>query len=932
MDALGTAGKVAGATAKTTCQIRGTSNHLELAFLTASRCQHRIHSENSRELTAQNMQDVRSFRKPLLATLALLFAACTIFYSALWTLYGEQPVPVELGFDNKYLPLDHSQLVQSIVPGSPAEQAGMKAGDRIIRINGAPLEADSLVRIWIQHKPGDSVELVIQRHGVPASIPLHATFRASGPAIADVGVAAHLGHGVLRLYPFTFLTVGFVVLFLRLEDPTAWLLALMFGGFIAIPNFDNSFLGVPSSVRSFAIVYRAIFDNMLAPLFYFFFGVFPTRSPLERRVPWLKWFALVLGLFLSVPLGLALLLPASGGIDPSLVAGFGWTKLRYAHLSILVFNYGLVALGFVSLTWNAATVRSSEAQRKIRVILFGTLVGVVPATLALAASDFLGFRMGLWLGATVTLVLWLFPVSFAYAVVKHRVLEIPVLLKRSARFLMVQWGVYILGMIATITLVLILGGALSREISVHPQAAVLPAFGLGAVAMWLGVAIGERFNKRIDRAFFRSAYDARLILENLAEKTRTATTRHELATLLQEEIKQALHPQMMVMYQSGGNGKLCALANDVLQEPQAIPADLPLLVDLAGRGQPWEVPPPDAIVAPELAASLRAFAPLRPECIVPMPGRESKLAGLLVLGARLSEEPYSSEDRRLLASVASQAGVALEGISLTERMAERMEAERRSLHELEMARQVQSRLFPQKLPSLGKLEYAGRCIQARQVGGDYYDFLQLAPGRIGLVLADIAGKGFSGALLMANLQANLRSQYAMAVDDLPRLLASVNRLFYESTGDASYATLFFADYDDSTNHLRYANCGHLPALLLRASQSSCQSSQQQASASKVERLSSTCTVMGLFEDWQCEIAQVELAAGDTLVLYTDGVTEATNGDGEEFGESRLVEALANHSHLPLEALLEGVVGAVHQFSSGSEQQDDITLVIARSRA
>ncbi len=878
-----------------------------------------------------------SFRKPLLATLAIVFAACTILYSALWTLYAEQPVPVELGFDNEYLPLNHSQLVRSVVPGSPAERAGLKAGDRVIRINGAPLEAESLVRTWIQHKPGDSVELTILRPGVSVPIDVHATFRSSGSAIADMGVAAHVGHGVLRLYPFTFLTVGLVVLLLRLEDPNAWLLALMFGGFIAIPNFDNSFLGVPSSVRWFAIVYRAIFDNMAAPLFYFFFAVFPTRSPLERRLPWFKWFALVLGLFLSVPLGVALLLPASGGIDPSLVAGFGWMKLRYAHLSILLFNYGLVALGFVSLIWNAATVQSPESQRKIRVILFGTLVGVVPATVALAASDFLGFNMGLWLGATVTFVLWLFPLSFAYAVVKLRVLEIPVLLKRSARFLMVQWGVYILGLIATITLVLILGRTFSREISVHPKVAVLPAFGLGAVAMWLGVAAGERFNKRIDRAFFRSSYDARLILENLAEKTRTATTRQELATLLQEEIKQALHPQMMVMYEAVGNGKLSALPSHGLQVPQAIPADLPLLVELAVRAQPWEVPPPDSSVSPELAVSLGAFAPLQPECIVPMPGRESKLTGLLVLGARLSEEPYSREDRRLLASVASQAGVALEGISLTERMAERMEAERRSLHELEMARQVQSRLFPQKLPSLSRSEYAGRCIQARQVGGDYYDFLELAPERIGLALADIAGKGFSGALLMANLQANLRSQYAMAVDDLPRLLASVNRLFYESTGDASYATLFFADYCDSTGTLRYANCGHLPALLLRGCRSSCRSSsegsQQQASAAaKVERLSSTCTVMGLFEDWKCEIAQVELAAGDTLVLYTDGVTEAENRDGEEFGESRLVDALANHSHLPLEALLQGVVNAVQQFSSGSEQQDDITLVIARSLA
>ena len=149
-----------------------------------------------------------------------------------------------------------------------------------------------------------------------------------------------------------------------------------------------------------------------------------------------------------------------------------------------------------------------------------------------------------------------------------------------------------------------------------------------------------------------------------------------------------------------------------------------------------------------------------------------------------------------------------------------MEADRRIAQEMEFARQVQARLFPQKLPAMKTLEYTGGCIQARKVGGDYYDFLELCPGRLAMVLADIAGKGVSGALLMANLQANLRSQYAIAVDDLPRLLTSVNRLFYENSDDASYATLFFADYDDSSRKLRYANCGHLPPLLLRASGSS----------------------------------------------------------------------------------------------------------------
>jgi serine phosphatase RsbU (regulator of sigma subunit) len=176
---------------------------------------------------------------------------------------------------------------------------------------------------------------------------------------------------------------------------------------------------------------------------------------------------------------------------------------------------------------------------------------------------------------------------------------------------------------------------------------------------------------------------------------------------------------------------------------------------------------------------------------------------------------YSREDKHLLDSVANQAGIALENIGLAEKMADRIEADRRAAQEMEFGRQVQARLFPQKLPLLRTLDYAGTCIQARKVGGDYYDFLELRPGRVALVMADISGKGVPGALLMANLQANLRTQYAMAVENLEELLVSVNRLFYENTSDSSYATLFFVDYDDATGCLRYVNCGHLPPLLLR---------------------------------------------------------------------------------------------------------------------
>jgi len=250
-------------------------------------------------------------------------------------------------------------------------------------------------------------------------------------------------------------------------------------------------------------------------------------------------------------------------------------------------------------------------------------------------------------------------------------------------------------------------------------------------------------------------------------------------------------------------------------------------------------------------------------------------------------------------------------------LAERLESERRAAQELEIAKQVQARLFPQSQPPSKTLEYAGLCIQARKVGGDYYDFLDLGKARLGFVIGDISGKGIAAALLMANLQANLRSQCAIAVDQPQRLLRSVNQLFCDNTPDGAFATLFFAEYDDTVCRLRYANCGHLPALLLRKD-------------CTVERLGATATVLGIFKDWDCEIGECQLRPGDTLALYTDGITESYNSADEQFGEQRLIEALQRHCEACSQAALAAIVEEVQRFSP-HEQHDDITLIVAKHR-
>jgi serine phosphatase RsbU (regulator of sigma subunit) len=301
---------------------------------------------------------------------------------------------------------------------------------------------------------------------------------------------------------------------------------------------------------------------------------------------------------------------------------------------------------------------------------------------------------------------------------------------------------------------------------------------------------------------------------------------------------------------------------------------------------------------------------------VPLVGRDAQLVGLVVLGQRLSEEPYSGEDERLLGSVANQAAVALENIRMAERIAVQMEAEHRNRQEIEIAREVQSKLFPQRAPALATLEYTGACIQARTVGGDYYDFLD-AGGRLALVLADVAGKGIGAALLMANLQASLRSQFAAALDDPPRLLRAVNGLFFGSTFAERFATMFFAVYDDALRRLRYVNCGHNHPLLLRA-------------GGEAVWLEANATVLGLFPEWDCTLEEIQLAPGDTLVVYSDGATEAASDAGELFGDKRLLESARAHAGRPVPEMMSAVIADVQRFS-GSHQEDDLTLLIARVR-
>jgi sigma-B regulation protein RsbU (phosphoserine phosphatase) len=241
---------------------------------------------------------------------------------------------------------------------------------------------------------------------------------------------------------------------------------------------------------------------------------------------------------------------------------------------------------------------------------------------------------------------------------------------------------------------------------------------------------------------------------------------------------------------------------------------------------------------------------------------------------------------------------------------------RKRKSELEIAANVQQKLFPHEVHRLLTVDYAGHCVAAREVGGDYYDFLDAGDRTVGFVLGDVSGKGVPAALLMANLQACFRSQEPRALLQPAHVLETVNRHFFDSTAAERFATLFFGIYDDRTRVMRYVNCGHVPPLLLRAS-------------GAMETLDPTATPIGAFRHWSCTEGEVTLSAGDTLLIYSDGVTEAESPSGEDFGDERLLRCLRQTHGMPAKSLVHCIVESVTEFSHGS-RYDDVTVVAIKS--
>lgn len=293
---------------------------------------------------------------------------------------------------------------------------------------------------------------------------------------------------------------------------------------------------------------------------------------------------------------------------------------------------------------------------------------------------------------------------------------------------------------------------------------------------------------------------------------------------------------------------------------------------------------------------------------------QSRLIGILTLyNKKRSEEGFSPGDQRLIAILASQSAQVVEGARLYEEEKELLAMRQ----EVQLAQEIQSNLLPSEAPEILGYELAGISIPAKEVGGDYFDYIPMADGRMGLAVGDVSGKGVGAALLMATSQATLRGQ-VVGADDPAEAMGRTNFLMCSATRRGTFVTLFLAMLDPETGKVSYANAGHNRPFIVGPD-------------GRFEVLTTGSLVLGFMRSHTYQRAEHTLAPGETLVIYSDGVTEAMNPSSEQFEEERLYDLAKKHQNDGANAVLDRVINEVKRFAGEREQSDDITLLIVRRK-
>jgi sigma-B regulation protein RsbU (phosphoserine phosphatase) len=774
--------------------------------------------------------------------------------------------------------------VISVAPGGAAEAAGVRPGDLILRIDGEAIPRGTRAVAQLTAQPaGEPVALEILRDETPLEVRFTPEVAPRAEvlwrlALAAVGIVTAL--------------VGTLVFLKKPRNLTLIFAAICLGlGYVVQPPFVPHARGLIAA-RDLLLEATTLF---IPPLFVHLFLLFPVRHPVLQRRPRLPaWLYFPGGVLLLVSLATRWPPGAPHPPDPRIPSAMAagatllWAIGICAAVALFVHSY--------------RRARTESARRKLRVVLWGTLLGTLPLAAGLVLH-LLWPHLHLPGERLAGVALALIPLSFGYAIVRHGVFDATLLVRRSLA--VTVWGAVMV--VAYFGIQVLLRALLPSLIASLwiPFVSLLAAAGLllparRAVAALLGPVIAPP-----------PPAEGHLMQE-LSRMLQEESRPDPLARLITDSLCETMGAQRGAYFEPAGAERLEArYLHGVPPEALGRHALTPALSRQLGQ----VTDPVDwADLETELpfgylpASDQAILEILEAEVVIPLRAG-GELQGMVLVGRSVSGAPFGKEDRRLAQTVAAEGGLALQNARLQAHALE----EETWREEVDVARDLQERLLPKRLPQVESLEVSGVSIPCRGVGGDYYDCFRTPWGEIALAIGDASGKGVPGALLMTHLH-GLVHDVGVRSDPPWTLVEEINRRLCQMGKPERYITFGFARIDPLTGRLAYCNAGHPSLVLMRA-------------AGAIEELTRGGLPLGIHAQATYEGDDTVMRSGDVLLLHTDGITERRHGD-EEYGRDRLHDLLRRNRRLSARALQNAILADVRAFSP-TPLDDDTTVLLVR---
>jgi phosphoserine phosphatase RsbU/P len=797
-------------------------------------------------------------------------------------------------------------------------------GDEILGIKERPRDSPkTLLDGTVNVAPGSTTTFLVKCHGQVYEVPITTQavpLRDWVQAIANV------------LVPWTFFLTGLLVLILKPDEHQAWLLAIMLGTFVGL--FGGDVTNVPTWLGIVIIVARSV-GIFFLPVFFNFFLVFPESSPLLKRWPLLgRWLyapflILVLPFYILTRLG-----PLTNKIfEP--VPTWILYALNGAMMSLVI---GYLGAGLLSLMRNYQ-VAGREARRRLRLIVAGCSLGIVNILL-IVAVEFIGQNGALksiygWLQFATNFTLPLIPIAFAYAIIKHQVIPISLILRRGMRYVLVSRGAVLLEIAMFSIIITVFLTIFFRWFFDVFRPKSLDTLGLtvGTISAAVGIvswSLTRRLHQRylapvIDRKFFRQSYDSHQIITGLAEFLRSATEQPKLLEEVATKIQFALQTESVaILLRDPTSGDFvssyyceyslndgcvvsCAHNTRLSQASETVR----MLSHINKCWEVWELPLPDE--------EQQALERLKATLLLPLAGKEQML-GMIALGPRLGDLPFSRDDEELLMSVAHPVALAIENARLVERMID--EARRREeievenearAKELEEARQLQLSMLPKHIPQLPHLAIAAYMKTATEVGGDYYDFHLTETGALTIAIGDATGHGLKAGTVVTAIKSLFRT--FATEPELGPILTQSSRVLKEMNLRSMFMAMTVMRIEGYK--LKVSSAGMPPVLIYRALTRS------------IEEVLIKALPLGSIANYTWQQQNLTLDPGDVIVLMSDGWPERFNAHHEMLGYAKAHNVLMEVAHLTPPAIIEHFVQVGEQWAAGCTQDDDVTFVVVK---